>query len=51
MLLLARPREYVIKETLIHSSTIEENLEKLEYGGEICNIKGNTEPISKLYIK
>lgn len=43
-----RPREYVIKETLDHSSSIEENLEKLEYGGDICNsIKGDDKPLSK----
>lgn len=43
-----RPRKYVIQETLENSSSIEENLEKLENAGEICNnIKGNSNPISK----
>ena len=43
-----RPREYVIKETLENSASMEENLEKLENAGEICNnMKGDTEPLSK----
>ncbi|MBI96548.1 hypothetical protein CL656_05330 [bacterium] len=44
-----RPREFVIKETLDHSSSIEENLEKLEYGGDIINVieGGDNEPLSK----
>ena len=37
-----RPREYVIKETLEHSSSMEENLEKLEEGGELVSIENNS---------
>lgn len=40
-----RPREYVIKETLEYSSSIEENLEKLENAGDIVSVTSN---ISKL---
>ena len=43
-----RPRKYVIQETLENSSSIEENLEKLEDAGEIINnIEDNDEPLSK----
>ena len=33
-LISCRPREYVVKETLTHSSTMEENFEKLEEAGD-----------------
>lgn len=33
-----RPRKYVIEETLTHSKSMEENLEKLEESGDIINI-------------
>lgn len=34
-----RPREYVIKETLTHSSSMEENLDKLEEAGDLLSFK------------
>ena len=37
VLVSCRPREYVIKETLDHSSSMEENLEKLMIAGELVN--------------
>ena len=42
-----RPRHLVIQEVLQHSSSIEENLEKLEEAGEIVNKEvGNSDPLS-----
>tara|TARA_B100000886_G_scaffold183994_1_gene126233 strand:- start:901 stop:1662 length:762 start_codon:yes stop_codon:yes gene_type:complete len=41
-----RPRKYVIEETLKYSSSIEENLEKLDEAGEIVNINSDKSKLS-----
>ena len=40
-----RPREYVIKETLTYSSSMEENLEKLEDAGEFIVLTSNKDEV------
>lgn len=42
-----RPRDYVIKETLEHSKSIEENLEKLKESGDIISLDEEKFAISK----
>lgn len=42
-----RPRDYVIKETLQHSKSIEENLEKLKESGDIISLEEDKFAISK----